>query len=73
MNIIVNNMNHSSVKVSKDDDGNTVITINDSQERRIYNEVARPWSLNDFVASMDDPKSDVSKSIARSLNVKRRR
>lgn len=72
MNIIVNNMNHSSIKVSNDDNGNAVITINDSQERRIYNEVARPWSLNDFVASMDDPKSDVSKSIARSLKFRRR-
>lgn len=73
MNIIVNNMNHSSVKLSKDDDGNTVITIEDSQERQIYDEVARPWTLDDFVASMDNPNSDVSKSISRSLKAPRRR
>ena len=73
MNIIVNNMNHSSVKVSKDDDGNTVITIEDSQERQIYDKVARPWTLDEFLASMDNPNSDVSKSISRSLKAPRRR
>lgn len=73
MNIIVNNMNHSSVKVSKDDDGNTIITIEDSQARQIYDKVARPWTLDEFLASMDNPNSDVSKSISRSLEAPRRR
>ena len=86
MNIVINNTSGSEVDVSEDDNGNTVVNIRDKEADSTVSRypvyVGSPVEfkcmvvgsgIKCLVEDIEDPNSEISKSLQRSFEINRRR
>ena len=66
MNLIINNLNQSEVLVGEDENGNTVVTIQDPFG-------LKRATIGDIITEVDMPNSELNKQMRKSFDINHRR